>query len=434
MGRSVRCYVLSALGTCAAVAMWCIRNEADSAAAQAARETWRFVPHNGHAPLQMPATVIQVLVSPSPAPVSNATHKRLQWWQLRVPKEHVEREHVSFHPNPCLGPPVPLPASFNQSLWYYNTPDVHSTKFWRRYYAHNGECGIKRFHHADTVSCLRNKHVLFVGDSLTRYQYLSLVLFLEFGRWPEQMGGNRSHPGLLWEGEFGSWTDYTVATNVVFNRRERCDCYKGEGPKERSKTITNRDYFNPDLNINVTFIGWFEQLQGHFPLGWLDAPPLSKDSYRYVPPDWQGGIAILPDLMLSAFPQGFDEVVVNTGWWKVPQLSQGNVPLAKRLLHPLQRLLSVKQPGKVPIWATTTLNQHGKGAAPPRDGLLGAPYLAALQLGWRVLDRHGMTVALKRHLQDVGLPLEFGWADQLHFRPFVYEEFNNMLLNILCPY
>ena len=35
-------------------------------------------------------------------------------------------------------------------------------------------------------ACLKGKHVVFVGDSVTRYQYLSLVSFLEKGGWEEE--------------------------------------------------------------------------------------------------------------------------------------------------------------------------------------------------------------------------------------------------------
>jgi len=37
-------------------------------------------------------------------------------------------------------------------------------------------------------ACLKGKHVVFVGDSVTRYQYLSLVSFLEKGGWEEEGG------------------------------------------------------------------------------------------------------------------------------------------------------------------------------------------------------------------------------------------------------
>ena len=35
----------------------------------------------------------------------------------------------------------------------------------------------------DVLAALFGAHILLIGDSLTRYQYLSLVFFLETGRW-----------------------------------------------------------------------------------------------------------------------------------------------------------------------------------------------------------------------------------------------------------
>lgn len=45
-------------------------------------------------------------------------------------------------------------------------------------------CQLKRYTAQEAGKCLRNKHLLFIGDSLTRYQFLSLAYFLERKRWP----------------------------------------------------------------------------------------------------------------------------------------------------------------------------------------------------------------------------------------------------------
>ena len=47
-------------------------------------------------------------------------------------------------------------------------------------------CALKRYTAAQVKSCLQSKHLMFIGDSLTRYQYLSLVYFLEHERWPQR--------------------------------------------------------------------------------------------------------------------------------------------------------------------------------------------------------------------------------------------------------
>ena len=48
-------------------------------------------------------------------------------------------------------------------------------------------------HHHNIRSCLQDKRIVFVGDSLTRYQYLNLVNFLATGHWTS------AKPSMTWE-------------------------------------------------------------------------------------------------------------------------------------------------------------------------------------------------------------------------------------------
>lgn len=45
-------------------------------------------------------------------------------------------------------------------------------------------CRLKRYTAQQAGQCLRKKSMLFIGDSLTRYQFLSLAYFLEHKKWP----------------------------------------------------------------------------------------------------------------------------------------------------------------------------------------------------------------------------------------------------------
>ena len=47
-------------------------------------------------------------------------------------------------------------------------------------------CHLKRYTARQAGQCLTNKSLLFIGDSLTRYQFLSLAYFLEHKRWPKR--------------------------------------------------------------------------------------------------------------------------------------------------------------------------------------------------------------------------------------------------------
>ena len=58
--------------------------------------------------------------------------------------------------------------------------------------------------------CLYNRHVVLIGDSLTRYMYLNLVNYLETGEWIP-----REHPYSEVEKQWGSWTEfYEVSSHI----------------------------------------------------------------------------------------------------------------------------------------------------------------------------------------------------------------------------
>lgn len=52
-----------------------------------------------------------------------------------------------------------------------------------RYETHH--CRLRRFTADDTVQCLTGTHLVFMGDSLSRYFYLSLASLLASGQWPK---------------------------------------------------------------------------------------------------------------------------------------------------------------------------------------------------------------------------------------------------------
>jgi hypothetical protein len=85
---------------------------------------------------------------------------------------------------------------------------------------------------------------------------------------------------------------------------------------------------------------------------------------------------------------------------------------------------------QTPIWATTTLLQTSDGRLPRNEHNAGL--VAATALGWRVLDRHGMTRALHRDMLKYRMNFGRVYVDNVHFNPFVTDEFNNVLLNMLC--
>eukprot|EP00521_Asterionellopsis_glacialis_P009395 CAMPEP_0195286238 /NCGR_PEP_ID=MMETSP0707-20130614/3760_1 /TAXON_ID=33640 /ORGANISM="Asterionellopsis glacialis, Strain CCMP134" /LENGTH=444 /DNA_ID=CAMNT_0040345847 /DNA_START=318 /DNA_END=1649 /DNA_ORIENTATION=+ len=47
-------------------------------------------------------------------------------------------------------------------------------------------CHLKRYTALEAKQCLKDKKLLFVGDSMTRYQFMALAYFLEHHKWPKR--------------------------------------------------------------------------------------------------------------------------------------------------------------------------------------------------------------------------------------------------------
>lgn len=72
-------------------------------------------------------------------------------------------------------------------------------------------CSIYGFKDAKKArECLKGRHIVFIGDSLTRYSYLNLANFIETGDWESY-----SYPYSEVEGQWGNWTKFYE----VFNRK-----------------------------------------------------------------------------------------------------------------------------------------------------------------------------------------------------------------------
>lgn len=89
--------------------------------------------------------------------------------------------------------------------------------------------------------------LVLIGDSLTRYQYLNLVNFLENGSWmtdPTNMMPSENEHTFA-----GGWAEFYNVTNRRLNGHEICDCYRNEtfNPAE---IIENRYYIHGDVKVS----------------------------------------------------------------------------------------------------------------------------------------------------------------------------------------
>ncbi|KAL7568522.1 hypothetical protein ACA910_002640 [Epithemia clementina (nom. ined.)] len=97
----------------------------------------------------------------------------------------------------------------------------------------------------------RNLRLVFVGDSLTRYQYLSLAYWLRYGRWfdpsvyPNNLVNAHSfhhnfHPS-------DDWNEFFIQSNRMLQPNELCDCSR----QENLHVAVERRYFREDIRNNT---------------------------------------------------------------------------------------------------------------------------------------------------------------------------------------
>lgn len=96
---------------------------------------------------------------------------------------------------------------------------------------HARDCLLVRPSASRVRKCLRHRHLLFVGDSLQRYLYLTLANFLVTGEWPRDLKAGERSP--CFEGAYALnktrdevWPEYFRGTNSDLRGAEICDCFR----------------------------------------------------------------------------------------------------------------------------------------------------------------------------------------------------------------
>jgi hypothetical protein len=105
----------------------------------------------------------------------------------------------------------------------------------------------------------RNLRLAFLGDSVTRYQYLSLAYFLRWGRWfdPDTIKNHLVdahsfrhpyHPDQ-------DWNEFFLQSNRLLYPSESCDCQRSSSSEHEHAWATERRYFyDPVHNNTLTYI------------------------------------------------------------------------------------------------------------------------------------------------------------------------------------
>lgn len=97
-------------------------------------------------------------------------------------------------------------------------------------------CKLRRFTASMTSHCLKGVHLVFMGDSLSRYLYISLAHLLANHHWGRkfcQVHHKDVPISVLNEKDYKSWSRFYHDSNVVLNNGKRaveiCDCFRRDG-------------------------------------------------------------------------------------------------------------------------------------------------------------------------------------------------------------
>jgi hypothetical protein len=330
-------------------------------------------------------------------------------------------------------------------------------------------CRLKRFTSSQARQCLANRHLSFIGDSLSRYQFLSLVHFIERGDYPARFGMSKScdhidenglptcskGPSVCMEGDWssvGGWKGFHQGLGGdmdggVFHGRLQCGCAREAGPPQLDE-LTENALYESDNGVKISYIG--EIGFGNLPSpvhGW-NFTDCSKNGTcrsatedndalftRAKAHDWDWN-APLHEALNSSLPHVLPDVdiaIYNRGHWGA--LDQELAEKVMPLLH--------QWAGKGRcFYRTTTAGPITHRLREPETTYI---KMAAFNAGCGFLDF--------AHLTEEFRSLPFGhpappreenerisnfrergdiFWDSVHFVPWVNEEMNNLLLNVVC--
>jgi hypothetical protein len=103
-----------------------------------------------------------------------------------------------------------------------------------------------------------NVNIVIIGDSISRYGYLSLVYFLRWGRWfdPSLEKSNLVHEHSFDNPfHYNTYSEFFFQSSLMLQPFELCDCHTNENSQGlRRYNFENRYYHDPVHNNTVTFI------------------------------------------------------------------------------------------------------------------------------------------------------------------------------------
>ena len=257
-------------------------------------------------------------------------------------------------------------------------------------------CNMFRISSHQARRCLVGRHVFFVGDSLTRYQYVSLAHFMGRLEYPDQFAGEPSRPSVCVEREWDSWDSfYSHGAEILSATRgaagkEHIDA-DHEASRENRMLVMTDILGHPDTEIKLE-MRVFVNKEPDGLMSVFDALQTRLIEDSHVP----------------------DVVVMNTGIWGSGDL--------EAVYHRGEQMMAASK-GRIQfVWKTTTITRSWENADLVAREL---DVFARNGSRWELLDAFSISHAY------VSSRLDLYW-DNFHFLPAGYEFMNDVLLSQLC--
>ena len=259
-------------------------------------------------------------------------------------------------------------------------------------------------------------HIVFMGDSVTRYQWLALATSFRRGSELDPA----EFPSSANEQEWPNWKLFFNGTNNRLEPHGRCDCFRSDARPLGSKIVENRYFWLPG-RLNLTYIqvlgqarnkadNWNKAVKLPIVGSWAPTPPLDDERNRAglreeFAPAWQLNWTETIERVVGALRPPPTVLILNCGLWGSPD---------KEDLTELRA--AAKRAAPRVLWKTTTTQSSSAGSTKwvPNDK-------AARRTFDEVFDAANLTSAVPRELY---------WNNN-HFRAPVYNHLNAALLRQL---
>ena len=301
-------------------------------------------------------------------------------------------------------------------------------------------------------NCLRGRHIVFIGDSLTRYQYLNLAQRLTYSNWTAFHG---SAPLSESERTWSSWPLFMEQTNLRLRGLEICDCFREHG---HPWIAENRYYFNPALNVRLTYIFMTEVGGSRYhsldflnascgescgckgcvpgPKCRLDVEDFALNHYRKE--DINAQARFLQSLVVGSVSMSIqlapvDALVLNIGYfggagWHKESNTYRDGAISKdiykrAMVNVTASLQALDPPPRALIWKVTTASVDNDYVPAVEVQWVNS---TLVPLGWQMFDAYSITRTFE------GKTASFIENDGVHFQPHVYQGLNKALTLHLC--